>query len=156
MAYESFQELLKKNRNLLDDNRFEELYYIDFSAPWRGYLTSILHYAKINPLLYMKKIPSNFLYGASLKEISIPDTIKEIGVFAFMYSNIDRISLPISIKFIDKEAFRNCPVKIIEYEGTRDQWNNIHKHPNWNSKSELTEIHCTEGILFLPYLGKNF
>lgn len=55
------------------------------------------------------KIPDALLYNCvGLKKITIPNTITEIGKYAFQYSGLTEISIPESITDIGIWAFANC------------------------------------------------
>ena len=44
----------------------------------------------------------------TLKTFTVPETVKRIGNYAFMYSNIERVELPEHIKVINRETFYHC------------------------------------------------
>jgi len=59
-----------------------------------------------------------------LTSVTIPDSVTNIGSFAFW----DCISLT-----------------DIYYEGTKAQWTAIRKNENWNFNTGAYTVHCTDG-----------
>ncbi len=58
----------------------------------------------------VSKIPESLLYRVtSLKSIEIPNTVTEIGNYAFQYSGLMELTIPESITNIGIMAFANCP-----------------------------------------------
>lgn len=104
----------EENAELINSNDFEKL-YTKFRAAVKvvyktGMLSQVLYNAGIDPLPYMTKIPSSFLYDAEgVTSVTIPKNIKSIGVFAFknckdlveVRSEIPRLSVPVG-------AFEGC------------------------------------------------
>lgn len=59
-----------------------------------------------NPLYYAKHL---FLNGEELKDVMIPNSIKEIGTFTFQYcTGLTSVTIPKSIEIIKNNAFYNC------------------------------------------------
>ena len=52
--------------------------------------------------------PYAFDTAYSLTEIILPDTVREIGSYAFFQSGIEKIKLPDSVKSINEGVFQNC------------------------------------------------
>lgn len=165
---ESFKHYYKKEKDLISNllrnygsdielNNFEELYKevnsIDETASGRTYyitplITSLLISIGINPLLYLKEVPSYYMQGLDIANIAIPDNITSIGEYAFYDSKVKNIKLsknlsiikggaffdcielqniffPSSLKQIDQDAFHKCiELKDIRYEGTVKQLDN--------------------------------
>ena len=59
-----------------------------------------------------------------LKDITIPESVKHIGRYAF---------------------FQCIDLKQILFGGTMDQWNAIEKHPEWDITTRSYTVHCTDG-----------
>lgn len=78
----------EENAELINSNDFEKL-YTKFRAAVKvvyktGMLSQVLYNAGIDPLPYMTKIPSSFLYDAEgVTSVTIPKNIRSIGVLAF-------------------------------------------------------------------------
>ena len=74
-----------------------------------GELTSILMQAGIDPLLGMTEIPVYFLYlQESIKFFNIPQGITKINNYAFVYTDLESITIPNSVRVIDSDAFYGC------------------------------------------------
>ena len=74
-----------------------------------GDLTSILMQAGINPLLGMTEIPMCFLsWQGDIKEFNIPQGIIKIGRRAFIYTDLESITIPSSVREIGSDAFHKC------------------------------------------------
>jgi len=56
----------------------------------------------------VKEIGPGAFYLSNLKEITIPEGVKEIGYLAFAYSNFEKINLPSSLEKIGHDAFLLC------------------------------------------------
>lgn len=148
---ELISKLLKEYKSDIESNNFESLYKevnnIDETVSNRAYyvtplITTLLMNIGINPLLYLKEVPSYYMQGLDIANIIIPDNITSIGEFAFYGSkiesvklpsnlltikngaffgctNLQSISFPSSLKQIDQDAFHKCiELKNIKYEGT--------------------------------------
>ena len=70
----------------------------------------------------------------SLREITIPDSVKVIGGQAFENCTaLSVISIPTDVTLIDISAFANCTsLKTVFYRGSRNQWKNI--SIEWNNE----------------------
>lgn len=55
------------------------------------------------------------------------------------------ITIPNSVKYIGVDAFYNCPLDSINFLGTMSEWNNVSKGRNWHMGSHTTVVHCTNG-----------
>ena len=89
---------------------------------------------------------------SSLTSIEIPDSVTSIGGGAFSYcSSLTSIEIPDSITSIGDSAFTRCKsLKKINYSGTMTEWeNNITKHKDWNDRSNVSEVICTDGTIQL-------
>ena len=74
-----------------------------------GELTNILIQAGIDPLLGMTEIPTCFLYlQESIKFFNIPQGITKINNYAFVYTDLESITIPNSVKVIERSAFYGC------------------------------------------------
>lgn len=121
---------ISRNKDMLNENNFEKLYNACFLSE-RPDLTQLLMKANINPLLYLKEVPSDYLAYSDVKTIKIPSNIETIGNSAFLNSELEdiviengvknlgflsfagcedlkEIWLPDSIEDIDEQCFHNC------------------------------------------------
>lgn len=56
------------------------------------------------------------------------------------------ITIPESVKHIGRYAFFQCTnLKQIMFGGTMDQWNAIEKHPDWDITTKFYTVHCIDG-----------
>ena len=104
-------------QDALAQNDMQELYKLatdasrqgDLSIRDIGELTSILMQAGIDPLLGMTEIPTCFLYlQESIKFFNIPQGITKINNYAFVYTDLESITIPNSVKVIERSAFYGC------------------------------------------------
>ncbi len=59
--------------------------------------------------------------------------------------NVKEIVIPNTIKEIPQYTFSETNVTDIYYSGTKSEWNNIILENNWNSGISSVKIHCTDG-----------
>lgn len=100
-------------QNALVRNDMQELYTIAenpyLGDSTMGELTDILIQAGIDPLLGMTEIPIGFLaYRGDIKSFSIPIGITKINGSAFSFAGLESVTIPSSVREIDREAFYNC------------------------------------------------
>ena len=69
--------------------------------------------------------------GNSISRVSLPQSLREIGPFAFMETRkLKSITIPAGVRKIDHGAFAQSGIADVYFEGTRAQWNAIDKAPN--------------------------
>ena len=182
-ALDKITKLLGKYKEDLNNNNFtpiyKELNYIDdYDDNNEDYyitplFTEVLMKVGVDPLPYMRKVPSYYIANLDIKYISIPDNIIEIGNMAF-YNNdnltnvrlsnnlrvikdsafdsckkLNSITLPASLQIIEPRVFNDCyKLKDIHYNGTKEEWNNIEIHP-YNYWPENINVHCINGSISL-------
>ena len=78
----------------------------------------------------MKGFPTYFSFDGTyskIKKVIIEDGVSNIGSYVFgMCENMSSISIPLSLKAIDENAFVDASsLKSIYYSGTQEQWNEI-------------------------------
>lgn len=110
---EKISLFIEENIDLIDNNNFEELYNITLKKlliEEIPQLTKVLLDADINPLLHMNRIPTYFLAGQAIPEITIPANIIKIDGGAFRESEIMEIHFApgSQLKLINAAAFRDC------------------------------------------------
>ena len=103
----------KENKELLNQFKFKELYEKLTKLKHGIYtseFTAIMYKAKIDPLLYLNKVPSSFLSNdISVKNVDIPTNITSIDSFAFSScKSLTNITIPDSVTYIGQGAFNNC------------------------------------------------
>ena len=64
----------------------------------------------------LRKIGSQAFYQTALKELELPDGLREIGDSAFLKcNNLESVKIPESVKRIGKWAFHGCHrLKVVE------------------------------------------
>ncbi len=120
------------------------------------------------------KIEQDAFYGCSnLVQINLPNTVTEIGKYAFHMANLSsisfpnglevieeyvvatnryltRVEIPASVTTIKDYAFYYCySIEEFVYLGTIAQWNAINKQSRWNDHTSFTVVHCSDGDIFL-------
>ncbi len=70
---------------------------------------------------------SAFTLLKTQSEIIIPDTVKEIGTYAFAYTNVETVTIPVSVEEIGYHVFEGAPLKTVNYGGSKSQWDKITK-----------------------------
>lgn len=83
-----------------------------------------------------------------LKRVTIPETFTKIEAGAFYMSpDLVEITLPKSIKTFGKGVFGLCKQELtFRYDGTKKEWERIHKPSNWASDVDCYII-CTDGTI---------
>lgn len=115
-------DILVENENLIDNNKFEELYNnINSQYPLIvGYIipviTQLLLEAGINPLPYMKTVPPHYMDGVmdfedgkKFESIDIPNRIEAISEDAFLCCLLlKKVKISNKLKILRHQAFRGC------------------------------------------------
>lgn len=126
MLTKNLKEFLETNIELIEENKFDELYKKagnDLFSQGIGTLTRTLLTANINPIEYLSEIPYCYLYGDSkITQFVIPDKIKFIDCDAFCNcSQLHDVIFGKAVSVIYYGAFENC--------------------------TELTDVELNEGLL---------
>lgn len=139
-------------RELLDSNNYKELYnYVSNVSIVTGQLTRLLYSLGFDPLRALTFIPSHFLYGQNCPPIyvTVPDNIEYLDIYSFAKCDLTTISLPATLKYIDRYVFFDTPyLERIEFRGTKEQWKKVRKIPSWISGATLTNVNkliCKDG-----------
>lgn len=139
-------------KQLLEASDYEKLYshvYLHLSGK-SGLLTRLLYSLDIDVLLYLESVPRNFLLDQYIPiHVNVPDNIKSLGLYSFSDSGLLYISLPSSLNYIDDYSFSAAPhLKTIAFKGTKQQWNDIIKAPDWisdSTKANVKVVKCIDG-----------
>lgn len=104
----------------------------------------------VNNLVFAEgvtKIPDNFAKSignnyAVIGNISLPSTLKEIGIEAF-YNNTDmpQFELPTGIETVGKKAFYNCPGLVGTVEGVKNVGSGAF------AKTSITGVTLADGVI---------
>ena len=63
----------------------------------------------------------------AFNEVEIPDGIVTIGSGAFVNYAAAELAIPVSVMTIEEGAFVNCDGLVINYAGSKDEWDNVNK-----------------------------
>lgn len=134
-------------KQLLEASNYKRLYsYVD--KP--GLLTRLLYSLDIDVLSYLESVPKQFLSDQYVPiHVNVPDNIKSLKVYSFSDSGLGYILLPANLKYIDSYSFFAVPhLKTIAFKGTKQQWNDIIKAPDWisdSTKANVKVVKCIDG-----------
>lgn len=138
-------------KQLLESSDYKRLYsYVDMS----GLLTRLLYSLDIDVLLYLESVPKQFLLDQYVPiHVNVPDNIKSLEIYSFSDSGLLYVSLPASLSYIDNYSFFSVPhLKNIAFRGTKQEWKNLRKAPDWISeraKASVKVVKCTDGDVIL-------
>lgn len=98
----------------------------------------------------------NGFENSSLETIEIySDEIDTIIQYCFLHSNLQTITIPKSIKYIEPLAFDLLGDGynfVINYKGTIEDWNDIHLSDTWYGVTKDIIVNCIDGSFVLnPY-----
>lgn len=143
-------------RELLDSNNYKELYnYVSDVSIVTGQLTRLLYSLGFDPLRNLTFVPRNFLYSQHYPPtyVTIPDNIEYLDVYSFAKCDLTTISLPASLRYIDKFAFYDTAyLESIEFRGTKEQWKKVRKISDWVSGFSIMNVKkiiCKDGKIKL-------
>ena len=114
MLTKNLKQFLEKNIELIEENKFDELYKKAendlYFSQGIGTLTRTLLAANINPIEYLSEIPYCYLYGDStITGFVIPDNIEFINSEAFANcSQLHDVIFGKDVSVIYYGAFENC------------------------------------------------
>lgn len=105
-------EFIKTHVDEINDNNFTKVYEdaYELLANYEiGQFTDILIAAKINPLLYMSRIPNNYMSGSKQKSLEIPNNITTISWWAFYNAkSLTEIEIPDNVSSMNGPVFMGC------------------------------------------------
>jgi len=90
----------------------------------------------------------------ALTEITLPKSLEWIQTGLFMNCiNLQKVIIGNEVERIVFGAFYDCSaLRELHYLGTKAEWNKIQKDLDWNAKSAITVVHCTDGdVEITPY-----
>lgn len=92
-----------------------------------------------------------FFNCIELQHISLPTNITSIGVYAFdQCYKLESVEIPNSVIAIGYGAFHDCKsLTSISFRGTKVQWHDINKQPDWCKGSSIKLIKCVDGDIEL-------
>lgn len=130
-------------------NEDGETYYVETAMPVND---EGIIYIKV-PAQYQGKavnkigISSFQGYGSpKIEEVIISEGILSVSKGAFEYTkSLKKLVLPASLKYIGENAFYSSSLQTINFNGTKAQWNAIEKAENWDNRSVITIIKCSDG-----------
>ena len=69
-----------------------------------------------------------------LTEAVFKEGVVHVGICSFLdCPSLEVINLPKSLKSIGQKAFANCTaLKEVRYKGSREDWEKVDKHPEWD------------------------
>ena len=137
----------KEVQELIKENKFEELFNGNFCGS--SIISCMLLLSNIDFLSYLNTLPAACFYSLPITEVHLPDNIKKIGFEAFANcTSLNKLSFSNSIKHIDSYSLSDTKIKTINFDGTKEDFNNnIIKKQYWNSNSKLEYINCLDGHL---------
>ena len=123
---------IEDNIELIDTNNFTELY--EKADGWitgdfehaKPYLTDYLLSCDINPLEYMRKVPSEYMNGWSETTIKIPDNIEVIEAESLNSHKLKHIILPKNLQKLSLHLnIYNDNNLYLHYPGTEADWRSV-------------------------------
>ena len=114
MLTKNLKQFLEKNIELIEENKFDELYKKAendlYFSQGIGTLTRTLLAANIDPIQYLSEIPYCYLYGDSnITKFVIPDKIEFVNSCAFCNcSQLHDVIFGKDVSVIYYGAFENC------------------------------------------------
>ncbi len=125
-------------------------------APWYNYRSSV---TKIIINSKVESVGSYSFYGfTKLTSVSLPDTITEIGAYAFAnnpkeeaYSKIEQIIIPEKVTSIGNSAFYGCKLlKYVYFNAKRCKFVGISSYPPFNGCTSLSNIFIGSEVQWIP------
>ena len=102
----------------------------------------------------LETIPNSLFNNCkSLKSIIIPSKVKKIGFETFAYcENLETVEFEqgSQLESIEDGIFMACEnLKEIIFNGTKEEWNSVSKHKDWNVEMPTIIVRCTDGDVTL-------
>ena len=94
----------------------------------------------------MKEIPAGTFMQCGFETFTVQEGIEVISPSAFQGSKLVTITLPSTLKNIGVMAFAQCTtLTAINYNGTKEEWSMITKGDGWDDQTGTYVVHCTDG-----------
>ena len=116
MNNNNLKDFIVKHKDLINDNRFDELYdevdNLSYSSnSVRPYeLTDVLYAAGIDPIPYLTTIPEHYMTGMDWDKITLPDNIIGINGYAFTLCSIKILEIMKNEIAIINNAFSDAKI----------------------------------------------
>lgn len=103
---QSIQQFIEENIDLIDDNKFNDVYNNIKSYKFKRLFTEAMLEAGIKPLNYMESVPPCYLYESTTQHIDIPVGIVVIDTHSFASCrHIKEVTIPEGVIKIGEGAF---------------------------------------------------
>lgn len=97
-----------------------------------------------------------FFRNQNITSVIIPNGVISIRASAFAVCiELSSVTIPKTVTEIGDDTFCNCiKLETIIYKGTKEQWNKITFHPNWDYGAGNYTVICTDGEI-VKQIGDN-
>ena len=92
-----------------------------------------------------------FSFCASLTNIYLPNRLDAIpNTMCYNSTELKGVLIPSSVNSIGRYAFYNCHrLYQIQFDGSKEEWYEIIKHPEWNKNASIDRIICNNGVIVI-------
>lgn len=144
---------INKYPELFEAEDFRKIYQLALTEiPFQvGNLTYNMIQAGINPFVGLEFIMPEMFSNSRVETLVIPDNIKEIKRCAFLDCfELKEITLPSNLRRIHDTSFKGCyELASIKFNGTKEQWHNVHVPPGTFFDCSTGMIDCTDGEVLI-------
>ena len=106
------KEFIEDNIDLIEDRAWDQIYdnaRFNLDSESTGGFTLVMLYIGEDPLETLDYIPEYYLSDANIESFNIPNHILELSEGCFSYSSLKEITIPDSVTTIGMYAFYECP-----------------------------------------------